>query len=100
MVPRRRLSDVMTHADGHRSQLHPDEAELVRAVDASAALRQLLAAASAPPSRAELKGRSRAIADFRAAQRASARESPPVPPATSRAGSGRLAPAGFTRAGR
>ncbi|HEX8766779.1 MAG TPA: hypothetical protein VF714_00320 [Jatrophihabitans sp.] len=58
----------MTHAHGRWSSRHPDEDELVQAVDASAALRRLLAAASAPPSAAELKGRSRAIADFRAAQ--------------------------------
>ncbi len=59
----------MTTPDGHGSRRHPDEHELARAVEASAALRQLLAAASAPPSTAELKGRSRAIAAFRAAHR-------------------------------
>jgi hypothetical protein len=58
----------MTHAHGRRSPRHPDEDELVQAVDASAALRRLLAAAAAPPSAVELKGRSRAVADFRAAQ--------------------------------
>jgi hypothetical protein len=56
----------MAHAHDRRSPRHPDEDELVRAVDDSAALRQLLAAASAPPSTAELKGRSQAIAYFRA----------------------------------
>jgi hypothetical protein len=58
----------MTSAHGPRSPRHPDEDELARVADASAALRQLLAAAAAPPSTAELKGRSRAIADFRAAR--------------------------------
>ncbi len=69
MPRRRRLSSVMTIPGGHGSRPDPDEQELARAVDDSAALRQLLAAASAPPSSAELKGRSRAIAAFRAAHR-------------------------------
>ncbi|HST46848.1 hypothetical protein [Jatrophihabitans sp.] len=56
-------------ADGHESRHHPDEQELARAAHASDALQQLLAAASAPPSTAELKGRSRAVAAFRAAYR-------------------------------
>jgi hypothetical protein len=76
----------MTDAHGRRSPRHPDEDELVRAVDASVALRQLLAAASAPPSTAELKGRSRALADFRAAQLPHPFEPEPVPVAGSAPG--------------
>jgi len=59
----------MTTPTGPESRRHPDEQELARAVHASDALRQLLAAAAAPPSTAELKGRSRAVAAFRAAYR-------------------------------
>lgn len=58
----------MNDAYGRGAPDHPDEDELVRTVDASPALRQLLAAASAPPSAAELRGRSRALAGFRAMQ--------------------------------
>ncbi|HEX8094327.1 hypothetical protein [Jatrophihabitans sp.] len=76
----------MTHASGRWSPRHPDEDELVRAVDASAALRQLLAAASAPPSTAELTGRPRAIADFRAAQRPRAPEPDTEPTCSARGG--------------
>jgi hypothetical protein len=47
----------------------PGEQELARAAYASDALRQLLAAAAAPPTAAELKGRSRAIAAFRSVYR-------------------------------
>lgn len=47
----------------------PDEQELARAAYASDALRQLLAAASAPPTTTELKGRSRAVAAFRSVYR-------------------------------
>ena len=59
----------MTTSDGPESRHHPDEQELARIARASDALQQLLAAASAPPSTAELTGRSRAIAAFRAAYR-------------------------------
>src|SRR5689334_14730928 len=59
----------MTTPHGPESRRHPDEQELARAVHASDALQQLLAAASAPPSTAELKGRARAVAAFRAAYR-------------------------------
>ncbi|MEO7260533.1 MAG: hypothetical protein ABI047_04660 [Jatrophihabitantaceae bacterium] len=90
----------MTNANGRRSQRHPDEHELVQAIDASAALRQLLAAASAPPSTAELKGRSRAIADFRAAQRPGGVNPQPADPAIGPAGSGRRVTAKLARAGR
>jgi hypothetical protein len=100
MLPRRRLTDVMTHANDCWSPRYPDEDELVRAVDASAALRQLLAAASAPPSTAELRGRSRAIADFRAAQRHSASAPEPGTESTSHARSGKHAVVGLRRLGR
>jgi hypothetical protein len=92
----------MTHANGRWPPRHPDEDELVRAVDASSALRQLLAAASAPPSTAELKGRSRAIADFRAAQRPSAPAPAPEPDTepTGQARGGRLTAAGLMRPSR
>jgi hypothetical protein len=78
----------MTQPHGRRSPRHPDEDELVRAVDASAALRQLLAAAAAPPSTAELKGRSRAIADFRAAQLPRSPTEPAPDPARPEAAAG------------
>lgn len=58
----------MTDADGRGTEPRPDD-ELDRAVGASAALRQLLAAACAPPTAAELKGRAQAMAGFRAARR-------------------------------
>ena len=88
----------MTYPNDCWSPRYPDEDELVRAVDGSAALRQLLAAASAPPSTAELRGRSRAIADFRAAQRHSASAAEPV--STSHAPSGKHAVVGLRRLGR
>jgi hypothetical protein len=90
----------MTHANGCWSPPQPDEDELVRAVDASAALRQLLAAASAPPSAAELQGQSRAVADFRAAHRPTASASGPGTEPTRPAHGGQLAAAGILRAGR
>ncbi|MEO6504069.1 MAG: hypothetical protein ABIQ09_19445 [Jatrophihabitantaceae bacterium] len=71
----------MSNAKGRRARRHPDEHHLVQAVEASAALRQLLAAASAPPSQAELRGRSRAITDFRAAHRPGSTHPLPVNPA-------------------
>lgn len=89
----------MSNASRRRSRRHPDEHELVQAVDSSAALRQLLAAASAPPSTAELKGRARAIAAFRAAQRR-ALHPHQVNPVTGQAGPDRRAPARLARAGR
>jgi hypothetical protein len=100
MLRHRRLSVVMTNAGGRRSQRHPDEQELVQAVDDSAALRQLLAAAAAPPSTAELKGRSRAIADFRAARRHGTVHPQPVDQVSGRAGSGRRGAAKLTQIGR
>jgi hypothetical protein len=90
----------MTHVNGGWSPRYQDEDELVRAVDDSAALRQLLAAAAAPPSTAELKGRSRAIADFRAAQRPGAAAPEPHTEPTSRARRGRLAAARLIQPGR
>lgn len=90
----------MTHAHDRRSPRHPDEDELVRVVDASAALRQLLAAASAPPSTAELKGRSQAIADFRATHRPRASVAGHGSGATSRARAGHRGAAALARAGR
>lgn len=86
-----------------RPRRHPDEHELVQAVAASAALRRLLAAASAPPSTAELEGRSRAIAHFRAAQRPSPLHPEPINPATGQAGQAapeRRAPARLAGVGR
>lgn len=59
----------MTNVNGRGPQRHPDEQELLRIVECSLALRQLLASAAAPPSAAELSGRSRAVADFLAAHR-------------------------------
>jgi hypothetical protein len=90
----------MTHANDRWSPRSPDEDELVRAVDGSAALRQLLAAASAPPSAAELRGRSRAIADFREAQRSGAAGPEPVSESTSHARSCKHAVVGLRRLGR
>ena len=69
MPRRQRLSNVMTKPGGHRSRRHLDERELVQAVDASVALQQLLAAASAPPTPAELQGLARALDGFRAMRR-------------------------------
>jgi hypothetical protein len=89
----------MRNADGRRSVRHPDEHELVQVVDASVGLRQLLAAASAPPTPAELKGRSRAIADFRAAQRPATHHQP-VTPATGVLGPARRTPVSVVRASR
>jgi hypothetical protein len=68
MPARRRLPIEMTNPNGRSFSRDPDEHELLRTVDASVALQQLLAAAAAPPSATELKGRSRAVAEFRAAQ--------------------------------
>lgn len=89
----------MSNASRRSPRRHPDEHELVQAVAASAALRQLLAAASAPPSTAELKGRARAIADFRAAQRPGRRDILPVTPA-SEADPERRPPVRLARVGR
>ncbi|HEX8080377.1 MAG TPA: hypothetical protein VF557_09220 [Jatrophihabitans sp.] len=83
-----------------RPRRHPDEHELVQAVAASAALRQLLAAASAPPSTAELEGRSQAIAHFRAAQRPGPLRPEPINPATGQAAPERRAPARLAGVGR
>ncbi len=55
----------MTNFEGRGSQRHPDDHEIVRTIEASAALQLLLAAASAPPTAAELAGHSRAVAGFR-----------------------------------
>jgi len=89
----------MTNANGRRSQRHPDEQELIRVAAASAALRRLLAAAAAPPSAAELRGRSRAIAAFRAARQPGA-HSQLVDQAADHVGSGRRGAAKLARAGR
>ncbi|MDQ1720571.1 MAG: hypothetical protein QOI26_305 [Pseudonocardiales bacterium] len=60
----------------------------MQGVDASAALRQLLVAASAPPSPTELTGLPRAIAGFRAVQRLRSGHPQRADPANSQAGSG------------
>jgi hypothetical protein len=90
----------MTHANDPSFRLHPDEDDLVRAVDASAALRHLLAAASAPPSTAELKGHSRAIAAYRATRPPGEHEPEPGTGSTSRVPGGHRVRARFTGAGR
>lgn len=59
----------MTNPGGHGSRRYPDERELAQTVDASVALQQLLAAASAPPSSDELQGLSQALAGYRVARR-------------------------------
>ncbi|MBV9821747.1 MAG: hypothetical protein JO144_05835 [Actinobacteria bacterium] len=59
----------MVTPQGPESRRAPDEQELTRAAHSSDALRQLLAAAAAPPTTAELKGRSRALAAFRSVYR-------------------------------
>lgn len=59
----------MSPPPGPEPRRAPDEQELVRAAHASEALRQLLAAASAPPTTAELTGRARALAAFRSVYR-------------------------------
>jgi hypothetical protein len=89
----------MTHANDCWSPPDPDEDELVRAVDASAALRQLLAAASAPPSTAELRGHARAVAEFRATQRSGARTHD-CEPAIQSTNGGRFVVASLSRSGR
>jgi hypothetical protein len=90
----------MTPADDYWSPRYPDEDELARAVDGSAALRQLLAAASAPASPAELRGRSRAIAEFRAARRPRGSAPEPDLEFPSRARDSKLAAPGLSRLGR
>ncbi|HEY0165930.1 MAG TPA: hypothetical protein VGB75_02710 [Jatrophihabitans sp.] len=89
----------MSNANGRRPPRHPDEQRLVEAAEASAALRQLLAAASAPPSAAELKGRSQAIAAFRGVHRPVIRPQPAIP-RTGQPASERRTPARLARVSR